>query len=254
MSGAVALYSLLVVAAPAADARQHYKDGLAHYDRGEYDEAIAEFRQAWDATHAPPLLFDLAQAYRRKGDGAQALRLYQAYLAAFPQAPNREDVEARIRALEDGEPIRPVPAQPASRPPARTLAAAGPIGPPMGPLDLAATPPGHTKKVTGVVLGAGGLAALGVAVYFTARARDASDEIERLAAQQGKWDAQARSTYADGQSAQRTANILYVAGGVTAAAGALLYYLGWREAREGGGFALAPTPAGGAALTFSRRF
>ena len=56
-------------------AREHYSKGILHYDLGEIDEAIAEFRQAYAISAAPGLLFNIAQAYRFKKDYEQALQV-----------------------------------------------------------------------------------------------------------------------------------------------------------------------------------
>jgi tetratricopeptide (TPR) repeat protein len=232
----IVLFVWLLVAPPSDNARQHYKDGLAHYDAGEYDQAIAEFRQAWDATHSPPLLFDLAQCYRLKGDTAQAARLYHAYLSAFPEAPNRDDVEARLRELEG--PLFPARAKP-------VCAAVAPAH----EIDRTA---GHGKKVSGLIVGASGVAMAATAVYFGLRAQDDADQIGAIVARQGKWDATARALYDDGDRAQTTANVLYIAGGAAVVSGAVLYWLGWRDAHATN-LAIAPLP-GGTAIALSGRF
>src|SRR5579862_1302983 len=103
------LAAALACAAPAlaadqkdkeAQARELYQKALAHYDLAEYDKAVDEFKEAYELTNKPELLFNLAQAYRAKKDWTNALHFYRTYLARRPQAANRADVEAFIKEAE----------------------------------------------------------------------------------------------------------------------------------------------------------
>ena len=49
-------------------AREQYDKGLTHYNLAEWDEAIAAFKKAYELSHAPGLLYNVAQAQRLKGD------------------------------------------------------------------------------------------------------------------------------------------------------------------------------------------
>jgi tetratricopeptide (TPR) repeat protein len=96
-----------------AEARALYDQGITHYNLGEFDLAIDKFKQAYALTNAPGLLFNIAQAYRLKGDYEQALYFYKTYIRLQPEAANRADVEARIaemeKAIEDkkNQPVKP---------------------------------------------------------------------------------------------------------------------------------------------------
>jgi tetratricopeptide (TPR) repeat protein len=81
-------------------ARQHYAKGKQAFDLGKWDDAIAEFEAAYKLRSDPTFLFNMAQAYRRKGDLQRALDLYKNYLIENPETPKRDDIEKRIRALE----------------------------------------------------------------------------------------------------------------------------------------------------------
>ena len=72
------------------EARDHYEKGITHYNLGEFDEAITEFKQAYAISQAPGLLFNIAQSYRLKKDYAQALYFYKTYVRLQPDAPNKE--------------------------------------------------------------------------------------------------------------------------------------------------------------------
>jgi hypothetical protein len=84
----------------SAEARKHYEEGTKAFNLAEFPRAIAEFKAAYNAKPDPLLLFNIAQAFRLGGDDAQALLFYKSFLRNMPDAPNRKEVEARIRTLE----------------------------------------------------------------------------------------------------------------------------------------------------------
>jgi tetratricopeptide (TPR) repeat protein len=97
------------------DKARNLAEGAArHYDLAEYDDAIELLKEAYRLSEAPGLLFNIAQAYRKKGDCDQALLFYQNYLRVRPEARDRTEVEARIsqmdrcRTREAPEPSKPI--------------------------------------------------------------------------------------------------------------------------------------------------
>lgn len=88
-----------------AEVERHAALGQRLLERGRTQEAIAEFRRAYELRADPRLLFDIAEGYRRLGLVDQARFFYERYLAAAPEAPDREDVEAALAAL--GRPTPP---------------------------------------------------------------------------------------------------------------------------------------------------
>jgi hypothetical protein len=84
----------------SAEARRHYEEGTKAFNLAEFPRAIAEFKAAYNAKPDPLLLFNIAQAFRLGGDDAQALLFYKSFLRNMPDAPNRKEVEARIRTLD----------------------------------------------------------------------------------------------------------------------------------------------------------
>ena len=61
-------------------ARAQYKRAEACYAAGDYACATAGYRAAYEYTHRPELLFNLAQAHRRSGNLKEAIDAYQAFL------------------------------------------------------------------------------------------------------------------------------------------------------------------------------
>jgi PEGA domain-containing protein len=68
--------------APAALelARAEYKRAEACYAAGDYVCATAGYRAAYDYSHRPEMLFNLAQAHRRQGNLKEALDAYESFL------------------------------------------------------------------------------------------------------------------------------------------------------------------------------
>src|SRR5215813_608889 len=99
--GAVVLLLALQAHGPAdqARARKLTDEGLTHYNVAEYDQAIESFKAAYVISKAPGLLFNIAQAYRLKGDCAQALHFYKNYLRVEPSAKQRAKAQARVEEM-----------------------------------------------------------------------------------------------------------------------------------------------------------
>jgi len=91
-----------VVATPAVEAEvaEHVAQARRLYLLGHYQEAIGEYRRAYELRADPQFLLDTAEAYRQLGATEQALFYYDRYLAAAPNAPDREIVEDRVTELE----------------------------------------------------------------------------------------------------------------------------------------------------------
>jgi tetratricopeptide (TPR) repeat protein len=86
-----------------AQSRALFKKGLTLFQRGEFAEAA----QAWEAGYRlepkPLFLYNAASAYRKAQNPEKALALYQAYLSAAPDAPEREEVTRAIDELRADE-------------------------------------------------------------------------------------------------------------------------------------------------------
>ena len=92
-----------------AEVDRHAALGQQLLEHGRTQDAIAEFRRAYELRADPRFLFDIAEGYRRLGLVDQARFFYDRYLAAAPDAPDRDEVEAALAAL--GRP-KPPPAAP----------------------------------------------------------------------------------------------------------------------------------------------
>jgi tetratricopeptide (TPR) repeat protein len=85
---------------PTPEAVRVYDEGLRQFRAGSYDKAIELLKAAYDQAPVPTLLYDLGQAYRLKGDCAQALGAYQRFLATGPAGRARTLTEARVTDMQ----------------------------------------------------------------------------------------------------------------------------------------------------------
>ena len=104
------LVTLLVCALPtvaSADdvsgAKHFFETGSKHFDLGEFDEALRDFKEGYRLKEDPVFLFNIAQCQKALQLRPDAIRSYKTYLRRRPGAPNRADVELKIAALERDE-------------------------------------------------------------------------------------------------------------------------------------------------------
>jgi tetratricopeptide (TPR) repeat protein len=103
-----------------AEIDEHVAQGHRLYQLGRYQEAIAEYRRAYELRADPPFLFQIAESYRQLGATEQALFYYDRFLAGAAQGADRDAAEERVSELER---LRAGPALAATPP---GLIAAGP--------------------------------------------------------------------------------------------------------------------------------
>jgi len=236
---------------PAASAReeakQHFALAEAALAANRYDEAIAEYRAAYELVPRPGFLFNLGQAYRLKGDSRSALDFYKKYLAADPKGKAAPIAAIQIRELtkkvaeaDAAEAARKAEADrlveeqrkadEAKRAKSRKAFQDGPTEPPGGAVgpspSPAATRParkGRGLRIAGLVTGGAGVVMIGAGIAFGMKASGLADEV----AEQYDPD-----KVDEGESAESTAIILYVAGGAALVGGTVMYFLGRRAGRE----------------------
>src|SRR5262245_44774395 len=136
-------------------ARELYSKGRLHYDLGEYEKAIEEFKQAYEQVPVPGLLYDIAQAYRRKGDCKQALETYKNYQRLEPNAHDPALLQRQIEEMEQCAQALEAQAAPALPGPVPAAAAAPAAPEPTSPVDDSA---GRGLRIGGIVTGALGVA------------------------------------------------------------------------------------------------
>ena len=82
-------------------ARLTFEQAREDFVAGRYEQALARFRQAYQLSPRPGLLYNIAQTLDRLRRDEETVAALREYLAAVPQAPNRAEVEARIRVLDE---------------------------------------------------------------------------------------------------------------------------------------------------------
>ena len=135
------------------EARSLFEEGSRLYDLGDYEQAIQRFQRSYTLSGAVPLLLNIAQAHRLRGDCVQAVSFYRRYLDKRPDAPRRAEVEARLAEMQacvDAGP-RPAPG---------TRAVQGPTSPPApaAPAASAAAPRAKDGSSTYAIVGWSGVA------------------------------------------------------------------------------------------------
>jgi tetratricopeptide (TPR) repeat protein len=83
-----------------AEVDEHVAQGHRLYQLGRYQEAIAEYRRAYELRADPLFLFQIAESYRQFGASEQALFYYDRYLAGAPEGPDRDAAEEHVSELE----------------------------------------------------------------------------------------------------------------------------------------------------------
>ncbi len=150
------LVALLLVsvarADETADEKQRvlllYQQATKEYNLGRYDTALPLYTRAYEIRADPAFLFNIAQCFRMLHRPADAAREYRAYLREAREAPNRPEVEKRIKDMEE-EAARAE----AAKPPTGTQAPTGQRA------DLVAGAPtesGRPRTWLWVTLGVGG--------------------------------------------------------------------------------------------------
>jgi len=255
LSVAIALGALPVGAEPRADkerstaARQAFEDGKKAYNVGDFDRAIELWKQAYEYRDDPIFLYNIAQAYRQKGDAQKAIFFYRAYTRESPRARNRAEVEARIVELQkilDAQPPpeppkpEPEPAPPAPPPPAPVVAAEVPEPPPPD------EHPGQSLVVGGWITGGAGAAVLATGIVFALKARSISDDLEAQNKAGVPWTPALRDRESDGQRDSTIGVVGITVGAAAVVTGATLVWLGMKKnaVRHELGWRLVPEGAG----------
>ena len=223
------------------EVKLHYQRATRAYDLQKYLEAIDEYQKAYEISGDPPMLYNIAQAYRLADQPAEAARYYRRFLQRMPSARNREDVERKIadqekiaeqrKKTEVVTPPPPPPTNPPTKPPPIVEVKPPPpvVTPPtQPPLPQPPPPPpepSHARAVVGWCLFGAGLIVDGVAAYEGYRAKQKGDQLTR--------DSQAMpakvfdpSLETDGKNANIAAIALAIGGTAVAIAGAIVLITG----------------------------
>ncbi len=244
-----------------AKAKALYDKGIGHYNLGEFDAAIAAFKEAYGLTSAPGLLFNIAQSFRLKKDYEQATYFYTTYLRIKPDAANRADVEARLQEMEqliqaqkaqdvkppvgtvnpDGDAGKPNTTTTTTTTQPQTVQTSQPNPAVTTQTDEAAVKSAKTLKIAGLATGGAGVALLATGFIFGSMASGAEDDLNDINNNGGTWD---QGTYDSGKRNNTIAIISFVVGGAAVVTGGVLYYLGMSKEKQASSVAITPTQGG----------
>jgi tetratricopeptide (TPR) repeat protein len=169
-------------------ARELSDQALRQYQAGDYDAAIESFTAAFALSNNPGLLFNVAQAYRLKGDCEHARDYYLRYLNTVPDTPFKPSLERRMAEMEACVKDRGRAATP------RTVAVtpvASPAPPPAAVASLKPTPSPSTPGIVWMLRGSAA-ALLASSAVFGALAWDAFRDYDTASSQRAAWDANDR--------------------------------------------------------------
>ncbi|MGE0787128.1 MAG: tol-pal system YbgF family protein [Sandaracinaceae bacterium] len=83
-----------------AEARARFEAGRLAFDAGRFEDALTDFRLAYELSHQPVLLYNIGETAARLERRREALEAFEAYLRDSPSdSPHRSQVEARVAIL-----------------------------------------------------------------------------------------------------------------------------------------------------------
>jgi tetratricopeptide (TPR) repeat protein len=194
-------------------AKQHYAASKQHFDLGEWDQAIAELREAHRLHPDPAYLFNLAQAYRLKGDCLEAYDQYKAFLRETAEPSQQtEYADGFVKELEPCASRRRAELQAAQR-----IAAM--------PVPVERTRPG-LRTAGYVSIGLAVVAGAASAYWFVQANHDSVTVAKALAEHPVMWTDALEQTEQQGKRDNALGIGAAIAGGALAVAGGALWYLG----------------------------
>lgn len=222
-----------------AQARTLYESGKAHYNLGEYGEALDDFKRAYRLRQDAAILFNIAQCHRMLGQFELAARYYRTFKRELPDDRDSSAVDRLIADMD-----KAVQERSARQPPTGTKPPAPVIAAPSAPLPvpapdavvaspqpttpmLASTPRSSRRSmIAGSAVAAVGVVSLAGGVVAGVLAQRASDDINAAARAMQPFDP---SKQAAGHTAQLASDGLFTVGAVAVVSGVVLLALGRRE-------------------------
>jgi tetratricopeptide (TPR) repeat protein len=255
-------------------AASHFKEGQLYFENGDYDRAITEYREAYELSTEPLLLFNIALCEDRAKRYERALDMFWQYLDLAPAGEvadeARENVTRLVPIVEDIQRKRANAAaaaaeaeaakheEAAQQEEARRREAAAQQERQREHRDVELDRRARRARYErwgGLGAGAVGAVSVGVAIAYGLKARSDGDAIREHTT--GGWTDDLLSREDAGKSANTKMIVLSIVGGVCLVGGGALYMIG----RHGGArveherlqLRAAPT-SGGAAAWLQLRF
>jgi tetratricopeptide (TPR) repeat protein len=218
-------------------ATELFKKSAEAYLRGDFAQTIALLDEAYALDPQPVLVYNKARAHEGLGHLAEAIELYEKYLAEEPASRDRGAIEKRLVALrqqrdERGavEKERSVVEQERAEVEKERATQTSTTAPPP-------EPPRRRSVVPYVVMGVGA-AGLASGTVFGLMALSREDDATAEPTQQKSVDLRDK-----GATFATVSNISFIAGGVLVAAGAVWWFVDGRSSRRSGS-STAPVQVG----------
>jgi len=217
-------------------ARILFESARTAFNAGDYPAALARFKQAYEASARPGLLFNIATTLDRLRQDDEALATFERFLAADPAVANRAEIDARIRSLRSAIETRDRAAQVererteqlererVAREEAererreRESRGQRPGG---GPVDSG----GGTPPILFFVAGGLTVVAGGLTIWSGLATGGLNDDYETYAASPGATQEQAKLLFDDASSQQLLTNLFIAGTAVFGVATAVLFFL-----------------------------
>jgi tetratricopeptide (TPR) repeat protein len=249
-------------------AKQYVDAGLAAQAAGDYDQAIALYKKAYEQVPHPVLYFNIGQAQRLAGRDEEALDAYQKYVDADPNGPKAKEAKGFIAEIkprvakaraESAEKDRLAGEADAKRKAAEAAAAeadkrrlAAEAAKPKD-RDAAAVPAGRGRKRLGLVIGGSGLVIAGAGAVFGVLAMSSWNEAKDLCDDDRTCSsdadaAKANDLAADTRLRGNVSTILLGIGGAAVVTGVILYLTAPSGSAHPAEHAFSLSPTGDGAL------
>lgn len=221
-------------------AKVHYQSGAQYYEGGSYDDAIREFNEAYRLSKANALLFNISQAYEKKGDYGNARDYLKKYIDAGEleegELPGlQEKLKVFDQKLKE-RPEKPRPAPPAEAPkpppPKEPLAQPQPQPAP-APVSAPSTEgPSRPFKTVKWIAGGAGIVCLGLAAAFAIDAKSQQRTIEDAQGMGKIYDQTLQDAYSRGQRDNRLTVGFGLAGAALAVTTVVMFVVDGNRAAE----------------------
>jgi tetratricopeptide (TPR) repeat protein len=213
-----------------ARAREAFQRGRIHYDNGEFDQAAVAFEEAHSLSHRHALLYNLYLAYRDANQQEKAAEALRNYLDRVEVIENRPQLEARLKALEEGIAARrAAEAQKAQA--GQESAPTTQATTPATQADTSDEPANPNWWVLPVAVGGAGAALMLGGIATGVMAKSKQKELDDKCSN-GVCDPSLKSTADSGKTLALVTDVLLIGGGAALATGAVLLFIKKPEASE----------------------
>ncbi|MGE0868382.1 MAG: hypothetical protein AB7P03_07470 [Kofleriaceae bacterium] len=231
-------------------AEQLTKQAIAKSQAGDHAAAIDLYKQAYDASQIALLLSNIGNEYRAEDKPVEALKYLCMYLEKDPTGANANYVKAQAVELEielgkanasaSNVCTKPIAAK-IEPPPVPAVVEPPPEPAPSPPVDTPpeTSRPGGGLRITGMVVGGLGLAALGVGSFYSYKAYKASQEISNWP-DGTPWPENIKAKERQGERYEKLQIAFLAGGGAAAILGAVLYWRGSVTGDEAERITIAP--------------